>query len=226
MKGYARLWLPLVWYGIGCFAMMVLEASLLYPVMFWNVFLAALPLIFILKARKSLLSGRKAAGWTLMVLWLLFLPNALYMPTDMIHITGLDFFNTVGEYGKKTVYVEDIFIWCRLITVAGGMILSMLMGLESMRIAFRMTRKRFGGLTAASGAVIVSWLCALGVYIGRFLRFNSWDILRPVTLIRRVLESLDAFALYFCLFYGLFVIVVFLFYMLLADAAAYKGGEN
>lgn len=226
MNNYLRLTIPIVLYGLVCFVMMVWNASLLYAVMFWNVFLAALPLIFILKARKSFCVGKKVGGAVLSLLWLLFFPNAVYMATDMIHITGNEYFQTLGQYGGGVLYTQDIVIWCQLIVVACGIILSMLLGLESMRLGYGMAAKK-SAPAAIFGSVAVSFLGGVGVYIGRFLRLNSWDVLRPFSLIKRILSSVDVFAVSFSLCYGLFVLIAFLFYFLLVQSIKNtERGEN
>lgn len=221
MKGYAKLTVVFVLYCLCCIAMAAADGGWLYIVMPWNVFLAAVPLFCITRAKRALDGGHRLGAGLLLLLWLLFYPNAVYMATDFIHISGAEFFTVTGGSGSLTprrVYSTDILLWCRLLVIAAGFLMSMLMGLESMRLAARMAERRLGPGWHAPFAAVTALLGGLGVYIGRFLRFNSWDVLRPVTLIRRVLGSLDGFAAVFIVCYGGFILLAYLFYHLLVSA--------
>ncbi len=55
-------------------------------------------------------------------------------------------------------------------------------------------------------------LCGFGMYIGRFLRLNSWDILHPLALLRRVWASMDAFQLQVTLLFAGAVFLLWLAY--------------
>jgi len=219
LKGYTRLGIPLIWYGIFCFAMFWIDTSSLwlYYMMAWNVLLAALPMAFILKSEKLRNESKLWPALILGAVWLLFFPNSVYMPTDMIHIAGDTFRIASGPY-EPVQYTEDIVLWLRLMIIACGMLLSMIMGLESLRIAQRQLQIKWQWPFAAA----VSMLAGFGVYIGRFLRFNSWDILRPIRLIRGVLEAVDGFAIRFSICYGIFILLVFIFYYVMLGCAANK----
>jgi len=217
VKGYARLSIPLIWYGIFCFVMFQIDTPSLwlYYMMAWNVFLAAVPMLFILKSEKMFREKRIWPAIILGAVWLIFFPNSVYMPTDMIHIAG-ETFRLSSEPYAPVQYTEDIVLWLRLIIIACGILLSMIMGLESLRIA----KRQFPIKWQWPFAACASLLAGLGVYIGRFLRFNSWDILRPIRLMRNVLESLDGFALRFSVCYGIFVLLVFIFYELMLSCGS------
>lgn len=60
--------------------------------------------------------------------------------------------------------------------------------------------------------VLVSIISSLGVFIGRFLRFNSWDIARPVRLMKGILESLTEFTWAFTLIYATFILITFIIF--------------
>ena len=58
----------------------------------------------------------------------------------------------------------------------------------------------------------VCLLCGVGIYLGRFLRFNSWDVLHPVQLARSVLGSASAFSALFVLMMALGIFGMYRFY--------------
>lgn len=110
------------------------------------------------------LERRGWRNWRALVLtwfWLLFLPNAWYVMTDFIHV-----FDT-GEIS----YLYDIAM-ITVLTMTG-----FLLGFTSLFMVHRQLLKRidvfWGALTA--GAVIL--LVSFAIYLGRDLRWNTWDIL-------------------------------------------------
>ncbi len=132
----------------------------------WNLFLAWVP-IFPLMALNRRLSW--SAVPLAAALSLLFLPNSFYLFTDMIHFRPgrgwLSHFETLAFFA---------------FSVAG-----LLLGLYALRWWYLILRLRLGRW-AAEGAVAVAGMAAgAGVWLGRLLRWNSWDILwKPVKLVK------------------------------------------
>jgi len=209
---YKRLIVPLLWYALACFVLAAAAPGLFYAALVWNVFLSALPLLFVLRARRAV---RRAGRWIWAALWLLFFPNAVYMITDLIHVSGIAF---VVREPYRTTYLRELLPWCRLMAVGFGVVLSTLMGLESARLALGMVRRRFSPAAAAVTSAPVCLLGGFGVYIGRFLRLNSWDVLSPAYLFRRLTEAADGFALSFTACYALGIGIALLFYICLISA--------
>jgi uncharacterized membrane protein len=172
----------------------------------WNVFLAWIPLVVALVvydgARRGWSNGPLAA---LGVLWLLFLPNAPYIVTDV---------KWLGEYAGGVVWIDAVLIG----TAAG---IGLVLGFLSLYLVQAVVVRRLGrlaGWTVAFGALAAS---GLGVYLGRFQRWNSWDVFTEPTRVLGELASaaLDplaharplalsvAFAVAWCLGYTLFYAV-------------------
>jgi uncharacterized membrane protein len=116
---------------------------------------------------------------------LLFLPNAPYVATDLIHFV-------------ETVRVTEISLWRLLGTEFPLYATLLLVGLVCYaftvdRLLFAL-RMRLGTSWRFVGLLIIPLLCAIGVYLGRVARFNSWDILsEPRAIIhssRTVIDSL------------------------------------
>lgn len=126
----------------------------------WNVFLAFLPLPFAALTWARQKAYALAAG----VLWLLFFPNAPYVITDLVHVD--DF--------PGTSLAANAF----LISIA--VVYSLLVGVASMMIVEARLAARFGSHLALRFSLAVIALSSLAIYIGRHLRWNSWDIfIRP-----------------------------------------------
>jgi uncharacterized membrane protein len=134
-----------------------------YWFLIWNLVLAWLPLGFAWWLVRRL-KTTPWMGWqnvALSLLWLGFLPNSFYMLSDLIHL---------HETGEVSL-LYDIVMFCSFIFnayVAGFMSL-MLMHAQLLK---RTTYARAFG--AVSGIML---LCSFAIYLGRTLRWNTWDVL-------------------------------------------------
>lgn len=154
--------------------------SVRYAFLMWNLVLAWASSITTLW-----LSGRfqKITTWlTVLVLvgWLLFLPNAFYIVSDLIHLRST---------GEVSVLYDAVLLFA----FAG---VGFCLGIASLAIvhvwlAIR-TSARLGNIIMA----VVILLCSFAIYLGRYLRWNSWDIVtNPLGLLidvsNRVVYPLD-----------------------------------
>lgn len=140
----------------------------------WNLFLASVPLVWGAAFQSAMQRGRRlwAALW--FGLWLLFLPNAPYLLTDLIHL------------GPRP-HVPLWFLLALLLSCGGT---GAMLGYLSLAVVHREVEGSFGkiwGWLVAGGSLM---LCGFGIYVGRFLRWNSWDaITRPLILGRALLRQ-------------------------------------
>lgn len=128
----------------------------------WNLFLAWVPYALALGlAAVHRGGGPRPVLWVIGVGWLLFLPNAPYILTDFIHL---------GRVGGAPLWFDATLIG----TFAGT---GLALGLVSLLVVHRVVEARAGRLVGWVVAVSSLLLSAVGVYLGRFPRFNSWDVL-------------------------------------------------
>ncbi|MFT4166894.1 MAG: DUF1361 domain-containing protein [Microlunatus sp.] len=163
----------------------------------WNLFLAWIPFgIAVCAALVHRRSGPRPLLWFLGVCWLLFLPNAPYILTDFIHL---------GRRGGAPLWFDAALIG----TFAG---VGLALGLASLLVMHRVVAARSGRLVGWVFAVSALVLSAIGVYLGRFLRFNSWDVITdPNSLISVVLQRLaDPFGNPFLLRFGVLMSILLL----------------
>jgi uncharacterized membrane protein len=94
--------------------------------------------------------------------WLAFLPNAPYLVTDLVHLgSGVELWRHVMQYA--------VAAWTGIV-----------LGMVSMHLVHQRITRDFGAVTGWTAVVLSVGLCAIGVVIGRFQRWNSWDLLtRP-----------------------------------------------
>lgn len=127
----------------------------------WNLFLAWIPLVFALLVYDG---ARRGIGrmplLALSVLWLLFFPNAPYLVTDLKY---------VGWY-------DEAPLWYDVTLLFAGAWAGLALGFVSLYLMHGVARRFWGSLHAwlAVGAALV--LSSFGIFLGRFQRWNSWDV--------------------------------------------------
>jgi uncharacterized membrane protein len=182
-----RFWPSLAAFGGAsavCVALAAVRAPhwghLAFPHLLWNLFLAWIPFGFALLADSldAAPGGRCRLAWLAGAGWLLFFPNAPYLLTDLIHLT----------YFRR---LAPQWVWFDLLTNLLFALTGLLLGFASLALMQALVRKRAGapaGWVFAAGALL---LAGFGVYLGRFLRWNSWDVVRaPQQLVADVGERL------------------------------------
>jgi len=138
----------------------------------WNLFLAVIPfcISFHLKHRKKLKKWQ-LIGWS--GLWLLFLPNAPYIVTDLIHLQLSD----------------GLLVFVDLVVISSFAIAGLLFYVVSVREMEVIFRENFSKKVRKLFFTTLPFLCGFGIYLGRFLRFNSWDIIQdPASLVVTVVK--------------------------------------
>jgi uncharacterized membrane protein len=144
-----------------------------YAFLLWNLFLAWLPLAFSLLAFETYraTSGRNWRFLSLALAWLLFFPNAPYIFTDLIHLT--------------TRYYPHFWVDLTLILLCA--MTGFVLGFVSLFLMHAVARRilgQFGSWVFIAG---VAGLSGFGIYLGRFMRFNSWDVVfQPLKLYRDI----------------------------------------
>ena len=140
----------------------------------WNLFLAWIPLalaVFVYDRWR-----RRRGGLLLLalgVLWLLFFPNAPYIATDFVHL----------RHDPQAPF------WYDAVTIAAFAWMGVLLGFASlylMQTVVRQWRGAVAGWIFAFGAIALG---SLGIYLGRFLRLNSWDAVEHPSVLPRILHT-------------------------------------
>lgn len=216
VKELFRFLLPTAVYELLCLMLLFTRKEYLFFMMAWNVFLGLLPLLFMIAAERV---RRRALTALFGILWLLFLPNAFYLLTDLIHVPGGMSFREAGT----VAYSVDLQAWTKLLVIGLGAVMGTAMGLESLH-RFRMwVTARKGTRLSWCGVMAVSLLCGTGIYIGRFLRFNSWDALHISRILQRAAETFDVFTLQFIGIFSLGIALLTVFYELLRKDSSVAG---
>lgn len=131
----------------------------------WNLFLAWIP--FILAYFAHAISWKRhwlyIAIPVIAFLWLIFFPNAPYMLTDLQDLAR-------ANHGAP--------LWYDVIIVGWFSWTGMMLGVISLYLMQDIIRRTFGHAIGWVFVFIISGMSSFGIYIGRFVRLNSWDILQ------------------------------------------------
>ncbi|MGB3791049.1 MAG: DUF1361 domain-containing protein [Phormidesmis sp.] len=144
--------------------------------MIWNTFLALVPWLLSLwlfrfgqasRPENRTYDVRRWIWWIGCVLFVAFLPNAPYVLTDIIHLMSF-----IQEGASLPTVV---------LVLIPQYLLFMLIGMEAyvaslINLGHYLTKQGWG-LWVLPAELTLHMLCAVGIYLGRFPRFNSWDII-------------------------------------------------
>lgn len=147
--------------------------------MAWNTWLALVPLglaVCLFPGNRR----RTPLWWLGLAVFIAFLPNAPYVLTDIIHLVH----NIRAGYS----------LWIITLVLVPQYLLFMLVGFEAYVLSV-LALTRYLQRQGCRYSAIVEWgmplLCAVGVYLGRFRRLNSWDLLvQPDTVLQITLNHL------------------------------------
>jgi uncharacterized membrane protein len=134
-----------------------------YAFLVWNLFLAWIPFMIsyftytIALDRKQVYILIPVAAF----LWLIFFPNAPYILTDFQHLAGK---------------WRDLPVWYDVMMLIWFAFTGVLLGMVSLFMMQEIVRREFGRWVGWGFVAVVAALSAAGIYAGRFLRWNSWDI--------------------------------------------------
>ena len=174
-----------------------------YAFLIWNLFLAWIP--FIIAYFTYTLTLKRQ--WVYVVipiaafLWMIFFPNAPYILTDFQHLAG-----------KWT----DLPIWYDVMMLIWFAFTGLLLGMVSLFLMQEIIRREFGRWVGWGFVTLVAGLSSTGIYMGRFLRWNSWDIiLNPSSIARYTIESARDPSLQSVGFTGLFAAFFLFLYITL-----------
>ncbi|MFV9552105.1 DUF1361 domain-containing protein [Algibacter sp. PT7-4] len=134
--------------------------SLFYLILIWNLFLAVLP--YVVSCYLSILKNHNKIAFTFsFCLWIVLLPNAPYIITDFIHLK----------------ISNPYMLWLDALLISSfafnGLLLFYLSVHDVKTLLYRFFTKRQVNYII----IVTMFLTSFGIYLGRFLRYNSWEIL-------------------------------------------------
>lgn len=189
--------------SVYCFGLLVVRAKATQSVflffLIWNLALAVIPYLI---SSFVLLHFTKFKKWYLIIIvmiWLTFLPNSFYIITDLVHV--------VKSSGNLFYY--------DLILISSFAIAGFFLGLSSLiQIEQVVEKLNFKAKTIHYSLLLICLLSGFGIYVGRVLRFNSWDIIsNPIDLFSTLcIELFTKETILFSLHFGVFIYLILLLY--------------
>lgn len=198
----------LLLFGLYCLSLLLVRAKITHSIylffLIWNLFLALIP--YAVSTHLLLLKKQKRAKIQILclsALWLLFIPNSFYIITDLVHLMNS----------------EGVMLWVDLIILSSYALIGFALGLISLFHMEQVAKNLFSKKIVDTIIPLVCLLSGLGIYIGRILRYNSWDIIsNPFELVNDILLiSTSGRTVLFSIHFGLFIYFSFLIKKRLAN---------
>lgn len=168
----------LVLFNFSLTALRIYHSQQLYFLfLVWNLFLALLPW---LGAKTAHYLQKIGASPFLIILFLVativFLPNAPYLLTDLCHL-------------RWTTYAN--FLWLDILMIVAYAATGLVVFYATFFVLEKILEQYWGATWTTLVLILLFFLNAFGVYLGRFLRFNSWDLVtKPWSLLEVITERL------------------------------------
>ena len=153
------------------------------PDLIWNMMLALIAYDF------AVLTRYFKQAWLfpiLFILWLVFYPNTFYMITDIVHM------HWVGDtlWNKASLHLFMVFV--------PSILFGIYCGIESWLILLE--RFKFSWWTELLATLVLSVISSMAIYIGRYDRLNTWDLVsNPGQVVQKLLETFQRERLLFIL---------------------------
>jgi len=145
-----------------------------YNFLLWNLFLGFVPFAIAFVMRINISKLNTFVFIFGIFLWLLFYPNAPYMVTDLIHV----------DQDSTRVLYETLMLFSFAMQ-------ALFLGFYSLKLMWEIFNVRFKKLTANIIIFIAVLLSSFGIFLGRILRLNSWDVFtHPFQTLKTILEHL------------------------------------
>jgi uncharacterized membrane protein len=193
-----RILLPAGFSFLLLIARIIITGELTYIFLAWNLFLAWIPFAvgYVLCSGKEV---KRLKLFFLLAAWLLFLPNAPYIITDLLHL-------------KER---QPVPYWYDVLLLFSASFSGLMLGLVSVYKVDNFLSARFSKRKTTLFVLASFFLSGFGIYIGRYLRWNSWDIFLNTAALTneiadRLLNPLDHFRTWsVTLFFGTFLSLVY-----------------
>ena len=168
----------LIWTGF-CIALltarMIYTESFEFRFMAFNLLLGWIPYWAAIATQKLRKSRLRLFVPVSAFIWLIFLPNAPYMITDIFHL---------HKYPSMPM-------WFDLIMLLSFAFTGLLLGFLSLLKIIQVFRK-YPVMAKPISIFLLFTVCGAGIYLGRYQRWNSWEIItQPQTLVSEMIQILQ-----------------------------------
>lgn len=139
------------------------DGNATYRFLMWNLFLAWLPLVsaLLLWAVYQYAPRWRILQWPLLLGWLVFFPNAPYLVTDFLHLSER----------------QNVPLWYDLMLIFSFAWNGLILGFTALWIVQEVLTAQYNRVLSLLVVCSTLLLSGFGIYLGRFLRWNSWDVI-------------------------------------------------
>lgn len=191
--------------GVLIYILFMYVTQEIFSFMALNVFLAWLPIIF----GQLVLVLKKNWRWVAVPIWLLFFPNIPYLLTDLFHFAGLTIYQPEGHF------LNNSSEWWAYFSLLLPVLIMVFIGMSQVFKLFRCIEeitvvKKIGGF------ILLAVLSSLAIYVGRFERIHSIELLfQPITVFQLLvgnwsLEKSQFVLMFSILQLGIWTLIYFL----------------
>lgn len=178
-----------------------------YIFLIWNIFLAWVP-FYISLIYTNINLKSKISKLLLGFSWLAFYPNAPYIITDFIHLSKYKFYEN-KPHGE--VFTSNFVMWYDFFLISIFVIIGLVLAYISLSIMHKHIKKNFSDIYGWLFIFTTSVLSGFAIYLGRFLRLNSWEIISsPLNLVSSIINDLGIHSIVFT---SIFSTLIFIFYL-------------
>jgi uncharacterized membrane protein len=151
-----------------------MSGKVTYVFLVWNLILAFIPYVISEGLLRVDLKDKRLIFIALSFLWLMFFPNSPYIMTDLFHLkpkTGAPF-------------------WYDLMLLLSYSFNGFFLGFLSLLSMEKMVANYFGLRISHFFTFLSLIACSIGVYVGRYLRWNSWEVFtKPFSLLQELQDQ-------------------------------------
>lgn len=168
----------------------------------WNMILAT-TVIFLTQIILCLIKRKKHKVYLVIaiILWVIFYPNTFYILTDFIHFQNYSFF-----LNYPNTYTYSISDWLVFGHIVVGALYAMKLGLVAIdHLIIHIKKLKIMIISA------LFFASSFAIYLGRFIRLNSWEILKIRTLLNAVFHDFDFMISFVLMFFIIHVVAYLLF---------------
>ncbi len=165
----------------------------------WNLFLAYIPYFLSSSIYKNFFNtSKKTQNSFYGLVWLLFIPSSFYILTDFTHLH----FKTTFQFSLD------------MLIISGFSFVGFYVGLLSIQTIRQLVIAKYGNTKGNIFILTISFLSAFGIYLGRVLRFNSWDIIsKPIQLAYTSIYALFSFeTIIYTLQFGTIILISYILF--------------
>jgi uncharacterized membrane protein len=172
----------------------------------WNMMLAIM--VYVLSVLGVILHKQKIHKiWIILVIfvYVIFFPNSFYILTDFIHFENYDFFRMYPD-----IYELDIYDWYVFFDIVVGALIALKLGILSIAHIKTILSKKLIEYEYILLTMLFI-LSSIGIYLGRFIRLNSWNIFDISYIFNGIFEHTRFFMIFVLLFTMIHMISYILF---------------